>query len=99
MNSDSPPGGSQPWLRRAIAIDPGLKAFVAAGVYDSLNSCAANSYVVGHLESEMSRNILTKCYEGGHMMYETKGVREQLRRDIEKFIADTVGTRRAGTSQ
>jgi len=96
VNSDSPPGGSQPWLRRAIAIDPGLKAFVAAGLYDSLNSCAANSYVAGHLESEMGRNITTKCYEGGHMMYETKGVREQLRRDIEKFLTETVGTHRAG---
>jgi len=98
VNSDSPPGGSQPWLSRAIAIDPGLKAFVAAGRYDSLNSCAANSYVAGHLESGVSRNITTKCYQGGHMMYETRGVREQLKWDIEKFIAATVGTRRARAS-
>jgi carboxypeptidase C (cathepsin A) len=94
-NSDSPPGGSQPWLRRAMAINPSLKAFVAAGRYDSLNSCAANSYVISHLESAISRNITARCYEGGHMMYETAGVREQLKRDIEKFIADTVGTRRS----
>src|SRR5262249_6047864 len=39
-NTDAPPGGSQPWLRRAITIDPALKAFVATGLYDSLNSCA-----------------------------------------------------------
>ncbi len=94
-NSDSPPGGSQPWLRRAMAINPSLKAFVAAGRYDSLNSCAANSYVVSQVESAISRNITAKCYQGGHMMYETAGVREQLKRDIEKFIADTVGTRRS----
>jgi carboxypeptidase C (cathepsin A) len=91
-SSDAPPGGSQPWLRRAMAINPSLKAFVAAGLYDSLNSCAANSYVVSHLESAISQNITTKCYEGGHMMYETAGVREQLKRDIEKFFADTVRT-------
>ena len=40
---DGPPGGAQPWLRRAMAINPSLKAFVAAGLYDSLNSCAANA--------------------------------------------------------
>jgi carboxypeptidase C (cathepsin A) len=94
-NTDAPPGGSQPWLRRAMAINPSIKTFVAAGLYDSLNSCAANSYVIENLESSMSRNITTKCYEGGHMMYETSGVRERLKRDIEKFITDTVAIRRA----
>jgi carboxypeptidase C (cathepsin A) len=92
-NTDAPPGGSQPWLRRAMAIDPSLKAFVAAGLYDSLNSCAGNAHLVSQLEPELKSNITARCYEGGHMMYESHGPRRQLKRDIGKFIQDTVGGR------
>ena len=92
-NTDAPPGGSQPWLRRAMAIDPSLKAFVAAGLYDSLNSCAGNDYLVSQLEPELKRNITARCYEGGHAMYESPDARRQLKQDISKFIQDTVGGR------
>ncbi len=92
-NTDAPPGGSQPWLRRAIAIDSSLKAFVAAGLYDSLNSCAGNAYLVNQLEPELKRNVSARCYEGGHMMYESKNARIQLKRDIATFIRDTVTNR------
>src|SRR6266511_2648567 len=92
-NTDAPPGGSQPWLRRAMAIDPSLKAFVAAGLYDSLNSCAGNDYLVSQLEPELKRNITARCYAGGHAMYESPGPRRQLKQDIGKFIQDTVGGR------
>src|SRR5262249_1331596 len=43
-SGDGPPGGSQPWTRRALALDPRLKVFVAAGKYDSMNSCADNEW-------------------------------------------------------
>jgi hypothetical protein len=89
-NSDSPPGGNQPWLLRAIAIEPSMKAFVAAGLYDSLNSCAGNSYLISQLKPEFSRNITARCYEGGHMMYESPSARQQLKQDIDKFIHDTL---------
>jgi carboxypeptidase C (cathepsin A) len=92
-NADAPPGGHQPWLRRAMMIAPSLKAFVAAGWYDSLNSCAANAYVVSRLEPALRRNITVAAYEGGHMMYESRGARQQLKRDIRKFIRDTLGSR------
>ena len=45
-SGDGPPGGSQPWLRRAMDLDPKITVFVAAGLYDSLNSCADNDYLV-----------------------------------------------------
>ena len=89
-NSDAPPGGSQPWLSRAIAIDPSLKAFVAAGLYDSLNSCAANSYLISQLDPGVKRNITARCYQGGHMMYESRGARQQLKQDVGKFITETL---------
>jgi carboxypeptidase C (cathepsin A) len=85
-STDAPPGGSQPWLRRAMALDPELKAFVAAGLYDSLNSCAVNDYVLRTLEPDIARNITVKCYEGGHMMYEDATARRQLKTDVDAFF-------------
>ena len=92
-NSDAPPGGSQPWLRRSIAIDPSIKAFVAVGLYDSVNSCALNSYVVELLEPQEKRNVTAKCYQGGHMMYDSREARLQLKQDVSTFIRETLASR------
>ena len=89
-NSDSPPGGTQPWLPRAIKINPSMRAFVAAGMYDSLNSCPLNAYLIDQLESAVKPNITAKCYEGGHMMYESRGARQLLKQDVTSFIRETL---------
>lgn len=85
-SGDGPPGGSQPWLRRAMELDPKLSAFVAAGLYDSLNSCADNDYVVSLLEPRFGRNFTTGCYRGGHMMYDTKAARLALGHDVGAYV-------------
>jgi carboxypeptidase C (cathepsin A) len=85
INSDGPPGGAQPWLRRAMALNPAMKAFAAAGLYDSLNSCAANEEQVAQLEPPLKANIIVRCYDGGHMMYDEPAVRRQVTRDITEF--------------
>jgi carboxypeptidase C (cathepsin A) len=92
-NLDAPPGGAQPWLRRAMMINPSLKTFVAAGLYDSLNSCAANSYLVSQLEQPLAANITAKCYEGGHMMYDEPAIRRQVTRDVIEFYKRAASTR------
>jgi carboxypeptidase C (cathepsin A) len=84
-NLDAPPGGAQPWLRRAMVINPSLKAFVAAGLYDSLNSCAANAYLLSKLEQPLAANITAMCYDGGHMMYDEPDIRRQVTRDVAAF--------------
>jgi len=85
-SGDGPPP-AQPWLRRAMVIDPALKVFLVAGQYDSLNSCADNRYLVAHLQpAEFGRNITQGCYPGGHMMYDTKEARYMLKRDAAAFI-------------
>jgi len=86
-NTDGPPGGTPPWLRRAMAIDSSLRAFVATGIYDSLNSCAGNDYVLSRLPATDARRITFRCYEGGHMMYEDRDARFKLQRDIARFYA------------
>ena len=84
-NTDGPPGGTPPWLKRAMDMDPALRAFVATGMYDSLNSCPANSYVISQLPRQHADRITFRCYEGGHMMYEDRDARLDLARDIRRF--------------
>jgi carboxypeptidase C (cathepsin A) len=86
---DGPPGGAQPWLRRAMKLDPSLRAFVAAGLYDSLNGCADNDYIVAHVNPVYGSRITTKCYAGGHMMYDVESERRKLAADVAAFIAAT----------
>jgi carboxypeptidase C (cathepsin A) len=86
QNLDGPPGGSQPWIRRAMQINPALRVFVAAGLYDSLNSCAVNAALVPALEPALGANITARCYEGGHMMYEEPRVRSEMTRDVAAFL-------------
>ncbi len=85
QNLDAPPGGAQPWLRRAMVINPALTAFVAAGLYDSLNSCAVNDVLVPALEPQFRRQTTAMCYDGGHMMYDEPAVRVQVTRDVATF--------------
>ncbi len=85
-SGDGPPGGSQPWMLRAMQLNPQLKLFVAAGQYDSLNSHALNVWIADQLEPAIRQNITLKCYHGGHIMYDTLAARNALRNDIESFV-------------
>jgi carboxypeptidase C (cathepsin A) len=89
-SGNGPPGIAEPWLRRAIAIDPALKVFVAMGVYDSLNSCAHTRYIIGQADPSLGHNIKLGCYESGHVIYQTKQARLELKRDIANFIRERV---------
>ncbi|WP_246263548.1 S10 family serine carboxypeptidase-like protein [Caulobacter soli] len=86
MAGEGPPGGAQPWVRRAIALDPKLRVFVAAGLYDSLNSCSANDYLLGHMEPKLAEAFTVRCYAGGHMMYRDTAARMRLSADVIAFI-------------
>jgi carboxypeptidase C (cathepsin A) len=90
ITTDAPPGGSQPWLLRAMTINPSLKVFVATGLYDSLNSCAGNACLVSELEPEIRENFTLVCYRGGHAMYHDGDVRLQVKRDIASFIEEVL---------
>ena len=94
LADDGPPNGAEPWLRRAMEIDGGLRAFVAVGMYDSLNSCSWNDYLVSTLEPAIGSRITAKCYTGGHMMYEDPGTRFQVARDIAAFITSAAAATR-----
>src|SRR5262249_20526951 len=92
-HTDAPPGGSPPPLCRAVAPCPSVKEVLAAGLYVSLHRCGGNAYLVSQLEPELKRNITVACYEGGHMMYESRGARQRLKQDVSRFIQETLASR------
>jgi len=86
---DGPPGARPTWVRDAIALNPSLQVFVATGLFDSLNSCSLNRYVVSLLDRDERDNFTLACYPGGHMMYEDRGVRLEMKSQVESFMRKT----------
>lgn len=83
---DGPPGGTPPWVQRTFAANRATRTFVAAGIYDSLNSCPLIAYQISRLEPALRERITFGCYVGGHMMYEDRAARMSLRRDLARFF-------------
>lgn len=83
---DGPPGGTPPWVQRTFAANHATRTFVAAGIYDSLNSCPLIAYQVSQLEPALRQRITLGCYVGGHMIYEDRAARVRLRRDLARFF-------------
>jgi len=87
MNAGGGPPLSQPWLQNAMRIDKDLKAFVAAGRYDSLNMCEGNLHMSAKLEPDLAKRFTDACYEGGHMMYRDPSTRRQISQDLARFLS------------
>ena len=75
-------------LRKAMAINPHLKIFVANGYYDLATPYFATEYTVNHLSLDPSlrQNISMGYYEAGHMMYIHEPSLAQLKQDLAAFI-------------
>lgn len=80
-------GPPLPSAAETVSLNPRLKVLVAAGRFDSLNSCTANEELGRRLESRLQAAYAFKCYEGGHMMYRDAQVRAQLSRDVRELAA------------
>lgn len=93
MSGGGGPPLSQPWLQNAMRQDPGIRVYVAAGRYDSLNMCEGNLRMSGKLEPALASRFTHVCYEGGHMMYRDQPTRLQLARDLTKFIQEAAAVR------
>jgi carboxypeptidase C (cathepsin A) len=83
---EGPPSPSQPWTLRAMEKAPRLRTWVAAGMYDSLNSCAGNRAAVDGLPKTVAARFVLRCYAGGHMMYEDPAEALRFGRDFAAFI-------------
>jgi carboxypeptidase C (cathepsin A) len=80
-------GPPLPSAADAVLLDPALKVLVAAGLYDSLNSCAANAEIARELDGALKEAYRFACYDGGHMMYRDELARQQLARDVRKLAS------------
>ncbi|WP_338447150.1 peptidase S10 [Pelagerythrobacter marensis] len=88
MAGEGPPSPSRPWTLRALQKMPAMRVFVAAGLYDSLNSCAANEATVATLPRDVAPRIRLHCYRGGHMMYDDPAVAKKFGSDVRSFLGN-----------
>lgn len=78
-------------LRDAFAKNPYMKLFVAQGCFDLATPYFSTEYTLNHLglPPELRKNITTRRYRGGHMMYLDTAALTQLTADVTTFIAET----------
>jgi len=76
-------------LRNSFAKNTYLKLFVASGYFDLATPHFATEYTLAHLglTPALRKNITTRRYRSGHMMYLESGALAQLKRDVAEFIA------------
>lgn len=91
------PPGTEPWLRRAMDINPRLKVLVAAGLYDSLNSCSANEDLLRR-HPHLAGNFTLKCYQSGHGVARDPVSAPQFAADFRRFVVATMAAGGAASS-
>ncbi len=76
-------------LRKALAMNPHMRVFVASGYYDFATPHFAADYSLDHLAlaPELRKNISVTYYEAGHMMYVHKPSLAKLAAELRRFVA------------
>ena len=82
------------WLEDSLDRLPHMRIFVPMGRFDVSNMCAGQAQMGRFLKPEQANRVVSKCYEGGHMLYEDGPARAEFLHDISNFIADTVAEQR-----
>jgi carboxypeptidase C (cathepsin A) len=79
-----------PSLRQAMAKNPGLRVFVASGLYDLATPFYATRYTFNHLGLNAAQRgrVTLSNYPAGHMMYTEKESRQKLKADLMRFFQD-----------
>lgn len=75
-------------LRDALAKNPYMKVFVAAGYYDLATPFEAATYTIQHmgLDANLRKNFRFAEYEAGHMMYIHEPSLAKLKKDVDSFF-------------
>ena len=78
-------------LRDTFAKNPYMKLFVASGCFDLSTAYFATEYTLAHLglTPTLRRNVTTRRYRAGHMIYLDGASIRQLKRDVAEFISST----------
>jgi len=79
-------------LRAAMAKNPFMKVFVAQGYYDLATPSFATEYMISHMnvDPELRKNVEIRNYEAGHMFYLDLDCLAAFRKDIDRFLRDSV---------
>lgn len=79
-------------LKDAMAKNPYMKIFIAAGYYDMATPFFAAEYTVSamNLDPQLRKNVSFEYYEAGHMMYIEKNSLKKLKDDAAKFIRQSL---------
>jgi carboxypeptidase C (cathepsin A) len=79
-------------LRAAMTFNPYLKVFVANGYFDLGTPFSATEYTFDHLalHESLRNNISMGYYEAGHMMYIHLPSLKAMKKDLTKFIKDSM---------
>lgn len=78
-------------LRNTLAKNPYMNVFVASGFFDLATPHFATEYTLNHLglTPELRKNITTRQYRAGHMMYLESDSLVKLKKDLAEFIANS----------
>jgi carboxypeptidase C (cathepsin A) len=87
LNEGLGPSVGEPWILRSIAMNPAIKVFVGAGLFDSMNTCFGNEASVRAIDADSARHMTTRCYINGHRMGVDPDNIARLATDVRAFIA------------
>ena len=75
-------------LAEAMARDPRLRVFAAAGYYDLATPYFAQRYAFDHmqLDAGLRGHLTFVAYPSGHMIYTDPAAAMKLRNDVEQFV-------------
>ena len=74
-------------LADALNMDPSLRVFIAAGLYDLTTPYFGAVYTVNHLQIDAGRagDVVLRTYPAGHMLYTDASVLRRFTRDVSNF--------------
>jgi len=69
-----------------------MKLFVAMGLFDLATPHFSSIYTLNHLglTPPLQKNISSRRYLAGHMMYLDSASREKLNRDVMEFVENVI---------
>ncbi|MCX6987110.1 MAG: peptidase S10 [Chlamydiae bacterium] len=74
-------------LHDTMTQNPSLQVFVASGLFDLATPYLATEYTIEHMQLNpaLQKNVVSKFYPGGHMMYLDQANLKALKVDLNSF--------------
>lgn len=76
----------QDTLAKLFVILPNFRLLLLSGYFDGATPIATQHYALDQLSPTTKKRVISYSYEGGHMMYLTPEIREQVNSAIHAFV-------------